>query len=268
MARLTAKERAEREARRRARAYAIRQEVHAERGRRRRRDDVVAAVVFVVVVGLAAAAQVGYFTAGPGAPDPKPSASAAATPTPTPTATRTLPPESLSGDRTWTGTMAVNTTDLSISLDGRRAPQAVANFVSLARSGFYTGLSCHRLTTSGLFVLQCGDPDGDGSGGPGYTFGPLENVPRSTVTKAGTKYGVYPAGTIAMARGAAEDSQGSQFFLVYKDSELPAPGYTVLGTVTKGLPALRSAITSRGTADGSADGAPKVTTRLGAISLE
>jgi peptidyl-prolyl cis-trans isomerase B (cyclophilin B) len=265
VARLSARDRAEREARKRSRSYAIRQEVHAERGRRRRRDDVVAAIVFVVAVGLAAGAQVGYFTAGPGAPEPKPSATAS--PTPTPTATRTLPPESLSEDRTWTGTMAVNSTDLSISLDGKQAPQAVANFVSLARSGFYDGLTCHRLTTSGIFVLQCGDPAGDGSGGPGYTFGPLENVPRSTVTKAGTKYGVYPAGTIAMARGSAEDSQGSQFFIVYKDSELPAPGYTVFGTVTKGLSALESAVTSKGTADGSTDGAPKVATRLGAISL-
>jgi peptidyl-prolyl cis-trans isomerase B (cyclophilin B) len=267
VARLSARDRAEREARRRSRAYSIRQEVHAERGRRRRRDDVVSAIVLVVVLVLATAAQVGYFTAGPGAPKPKPKASASATATPTPTATRTLPPRSLSGNRTWTGTMAVNSTRLSISLAGRKAPQAVANFVELARSGFYTGLTCHRLTTAGIYVLQCGDPNGDGSGGPGYTFGPLENVPSSTVTKGGTKYGVYPAGTIAMARGTAEDSQGSQFFIVYKDSELPAPGYTVFGTVTKGLSALESAVTSKGTADGSTDGAPKVATRLGAISL-
>ena len=266
MARLSARDRAEREARRRARAYRIRQEVHAERGRRRRRDDVVSAIVLVVVLAVATAAQVGYFTAGPGAPKPK--ASASATATPTPAATRTLPPKSLSGNRTWTGTMAVNSTTLSISLAGTKAPQAVANFVELARSGFYKGLTCHRLTTAGIYVLQCGDPNGDGSGGPGYTFGPLENVPKSTVTKSGTKYGVYPAGTIAMARSTAEDSQGSQFFIVYKDSELPAPGYTVFGTVTKGLSALESAVTSKGTADGSTDGAPKVTTRLGAITLK
>jgi peptidyl-prolyl cis-trans isomerase B (cyclophilin B) len=265
VARLSARDRAEREARKRSRSFAIRQEVHAERGRRRRRDDVIAAIVFVVVVGLAAGAQAGYFAAGPGAPKPKASASASATPTPA--ATRTLPPESLSENRTWTGTMAVNSTTLSISLAGKKAPQAVANFVELAESGFYDGLTCHRLTTSGIYVLQCGDPNGDGSGGPGYTFGPLENVPRSTVTKSGTKYGVYPAGTIAMARSTAEDSQGSQFFLVYKDSELPAPGYTVLGSVTKGLSALKTAITSKGTADGSTDGAPKVTTTLGAITL-
>jgi peptidyl-prolyl cis-trans isomerase B (cyclophilin B) len=254
----------------RTRSYAIRQEVHAQRGRRRRRDDVVAAIVFVAVVGAATAAQVGFFTAGPGAPEP--SASAGASATPEPTATRTLPPASLSEDRTWTGTMTLNDTALSISLNGKQAPQAVANLVELAGSGYYDGTPCHRLTTSGIFVLQCGDPLGTGTGGPGYTFGPLENVPQPTVTKTVNgvegKYGVYPAGTIAMARGAAEDSQGSQFFIVYRDTELPIPGYTVVGRVTKGLDALRSAITSKGTADGSTDGAPKVTTTLESLSLE
>ena len=257
MANRSPKERAEREARRRARSYSIRQQVHLERGRRRRRDDLTAAIVFVAVIVLATAAQVGYFTAGPGAPTPSKSASASATPTPS--ASRTLPPKSLSENRTWTGTMAVDATKLSISLNGKKAPQAVANFVDLTETGFYTGLTCHRLTTSGLFVLQCGDPAGDGSGGPGYTFGPLENVPKN---------GVYPAGTIAMARGNAEDSQGSQFFIVYKDSKLPAPGYTVFGKVTGGLSGLKAAITSKGTADGSGDGAPKVATTLGAITVK
>jgi peptidyl-prolyl cis-trans isomerase B (cyclophilin B) len=88
------------------------------------------------------------------------------------------------------------------------------------------------------------------------------------VTKDGTKYGVYPAGTIAMARGTATDSQGSQFFIVYKASELPAPGYTVLGSVTSGLSTLKSTITSKGTSDGSTDGAPKVVTTLGVIAVK
>jgi peptidyl-prolyl cis-trans isomerase B (cyclophilin B) len=264
VARLSARDRAERETRKRSRSYAIRQEVHAERGRRRRRDDLVAGIVLVVVIALATTAQVGFFTIGPGAP--KPSASAAASPTPTPS--RTLPPASLSGDRTWTGTLVLNSTSMSISLNGKKAPQAVANFVSLARSGFYGGVPCHRLTTSGIYVLQCGDPTGTGSGGPGYTFGPLENVPKATVTKDGTKYGVYPAGTIAMARGTAEDSQGSQFFIVYKDSELPTPGYTVFGKVTNGLAALRSAITSKGVTGGGVDGAPVVTTSITALAVQ
>jgi peptidyl-prolyl cis-trans isomerase B (cyclophilin B) len=265
MASRTAREKAEREARKRARSYSIRQQVHLERGRRRRRDDVVAAIVFVVVVALATSAQVGYFVGGPGAP--KPSASATASASPTPTAARTVAPKSLSENRTWTGTMTINTMKLDISLNGKKAPQAVANFVDLAGTGFYSGLTCHRLTTAGIFVLQCGDPAGDGSGGPGYTFGPLENVPK-TVTKNGSKVGVYPAGTIAMARGTSTDSQGSQFFIVYKDSELPAPGYTVFGKVTGGLSELKSTITSKGTADGSTDGAPKVATTLGVIALK
>jgi peptidyl-prolyl cis-trans isomerase B (cyclophilin B) len=235
--------------------------VHELRGRRRRRDDVVAAIVFVAVLAVATTAQVGYFTGGPGAPGPSKSASASASASasPAPTETRTLAPKSLSENRTWKGTMTINTTKLSISLNGKKAPQATANFIDLAQSGFYTGLTCHRLTTSGLYVLQCGDPNGDGSGGPGYTFGPLENVPKD---------GVYPAGTIAMARGTATDSQGSQFFIVYRASKLPAPGYTVFGSVTGGLSALKSAITSKGTADGSTDGAPKVAVDLGVIAVK
>ncbi|WP_325048821.1 peptidylprolyl isomerase [Amnibacterium setariae] len=265
MANRSARDREAREARRRARSYSVRQEVHAERGRRRRRDDVIAAIVFVVVVGVAAAAQVGYFTTGPGAAAPSRSASASASPTPEPT--RTLPRKAAAEDRTWTGTMTLNATKLTISLDGKKAPQAVANFVGLTDSGFYAGLTCHRLTTKGLYVLQCGDPDGDGTGGPGYTFGPLENAPKATVTKGSTEYGVYPAGTIAMARGTATDSQGSQFFIVYGDSELPAPGYTVFGKVTGGLSGLKTAITSKGVSGGGTDGAPKVPVSLGAIEV-
>jgi peptidyl-prolyl cis-trans isomerase B (cyclophilin B) len=259
VAKLSARDKAEREARKRARSYSIRQQVHEARGRRRRRDDVVAAIVFVVVIALATTAQVGFFTAGPGAPKPSKSASASASASPTPTATRTVAPKSLSENRTWTGTMTVNTTKLSISLNGKKAPQAVANFVDLAGTGFYSGLSCHRLTTSGIYVLQCGDPNGDGTGGPGYEFGPLENVPKD---------GVYPAGTIAMARGTAENSQGSQFFIVYRASELPSPGYTVFGKVTGGLSALKTAITSKGVSGGGTDGKPNVTTTLGVIAVK
>ena len=205
MANRISRERSEREARRRARSYSIRQEVHLERGRRRRRDDVTAAIVLLVVIVAATAAQVAFFTAGPGAAEPSKSPSASASASPTPSTARTVAPKSLSEHRTWTGTMSIDRTKLSISLNGKKAPQAVANFVDLAGTGFYAGLTCHRLTTSGIYVLQCGDPAGDGSGGPGYTFGPLENVPKD---------GVYPAGTIAMARSSAEDSQGSQFFIV------------------------------------------------------
>jgi peptidyl-prolyl cis-trans isomerase B (cyclophilin B) len=94
-------------------------------------------------------------------------------------------------------------------------------------------------------VLQCGDPTGTGSGGPGYSFGPVENAPKN---------GVYPAGTIAMARSDSPDSNGSQFFIVYKASSLPAPGYTVLGRITSGLDVVQKV--AAGGAQGGSDGKP------------
>jgi peptidyl-prolyl cis-trans isomerase B (cyclophilin B) len=236
--------------------------VHEQRVRRRRRDDVIAPIVFLVVIALATTVQVLYFTAGPGTVVAKPTTSTSATPTATPTATATVPPKALSQNRTWTGTMTLNSTRLGITLDGKRAPQAVANFVSLVQKGFYTGLTCHRLTTNLLYVLQCGDPKGDGSGGPGYSFGPIENAPKD---------GVYPAADLAMANSGTASSQGSQFFLVYRSSELgTTPGYTVFGHVTSGLPALQSAVISKGVGTGGTtptDGPPKVATRITAVSV-
>jgi peptidyl-prolyl cis-trans isomerase B (cyclophilin B) len=238
--------------------------VHEQRVRRRRRDDLLAPIVFLVVIALATTVQVLWFTAGPGKPvaKPKASTSATATPTPTPTATATVPPKALSQNRTWTGSMTINAVKLGITLDGKKAPQAVANFVGLVQKGFYTGLSCHRLTTSGLYVLQCGDPNGDGSGGPGYRFGPIENAPKG---------GTYPVGDLAMANSGTATSQGSQFFLVYRSSDLgTTPGYTVFGHVTSGLPALNSAVISKGVGTGGvtpSDGPPKVATRITAVSV-
>lgn len=250
----------DREELRRSRLYTARQAVHSRQVARRRRDNLVAAIVFVLVVTATAFAQVGFFTVGPGRAAPKPSA------TPTPTATRaaaTAPPPSAAENRTWTGTMTLNSTKLGITLDGKKAPQAVASFVTLVRKGFFTGLTCHRLTTGGTRILQCGDPNGDGSGGPGYSFGPIENAPKDEA---------YPTGTLAMARRSnSATSQGSQFFLVYGTSTFPndsAGGYTVFGKVTSGLPALKAAITSKGVKNGSGDGAPKVPTRITSITVE
>ena len=122
--------------------------------------------------------------------------------------------------------------------------------MTLAESGYFDGTSCHRLTTSGIYVLQCGDPTGTGTGDPGYKFGPVENAPTDDV---------YPAGTVAMARqGGDGDSMGSQFFLVYEDSTIPsdaAGGYTVFGTITSGLDVVQ-AVADAGTQDGSGDGSP------------
>jgi peptidyl-prolyl cis-trans isomerase B (cyclophilin B) len=255
---VAANDRQAREERARLRTYQARQEVHRRTVRRRTRDNVIAGIGLVVVLALATGAQLLYFSGGPGSPE------AEATPTPTPSASAApVPSADLAGDRTWTGTLALNDIPLSIELDGAAAPQAVSSTISLVQEGFYDGLTCHRLTTEGIFVLQCGDPNGDGSGGPGYSYGPIENAPAD---------GVYPAGTIAMARQSGNgESQGSQFFVVYQDTTLPADaagGYTVIGRVTSGLDALTTGITGLGTADGSTDGAPTVPVSITGFTVE
>lgn len=152
--------------------------------------------------------------------------------------------------RTWPIILSTSAGDLAIELDGATAPQAVASFLMLARDGFFDGTECHRLVTGSL--LQCGDPTGTGTGGPGYSFGPIENAPPGMV---------YPAGTVAMARQADNaESQGSQFFIVFADTPLPddaAGGYTVFGQVTAGLDVL-TAVDAGGTVDGGTDGRPAV----------
>jgi peptidyl-prolyl cis-trans isomerase B (cyclophilin B) len=251
----------EREALRRSRLYTARQAVHNRQLARRRRDNLIAAIVFVLVVVAATFAQIGFFTLGPGKPAAAPKPTASATPTPSPTVT--APPPSAAGNRTWTGSLTLNATKLGITLDGKKAPQAVASFVTLAKKGFYTGLTCHRLTTGTTHILQCGDPKGDGSGGPGYSFGPIENAPKNAV---------YPTGTIAMARQSGNaSSQGSQFFLVTATSSFrndAAGGYTVFGHITSGLPALITAITGKGVTGGGDDGAPKVATKITALTVK
>lgn len=206
--------------------------------RRRRQRVIAGSVVAALVLVIGVVAAVALTDDG--------SASAE----PTPTASTLVPDASLAEGRTWSGTIHLAQGDVGIELDGAAAPQAVANFVTLARQGFFDSTSCHRLTTSGIYVVQCGDPEGTGQGGPGYTWGPIENAPTDDV---------YPAGTLAMARvGGDGSSMGSQFFLVYEDSQIPsdaAGGYTVFGHVTSGLDVL-TAIADAGTKDGSSDGSP------------
>lgn len=255
----------DREARTRLRAYRARQTLHRSRSKRRVRDNVVAAIAGVVVIALAVVAQLLYFSGGPGTPVAEPTASASETPTPTATDGNTgdVPSADLAEGRDWTGTLTINADTLGITLAGAAAPQAVSSFLSLSQSGFYTGVSCHRLTTEGLYVLQCGDPNGDGTGGPGYSYGPVENAPAD---------GVYPAGTIAMARQSENAySQGSQFFVVYQDTTLPADsagGYTVIGQVTSGLDALIADVVAKGTADGSTDGPPAEPVSIESVSVQ
>ena len=229
----------------------------AKQQAQRSADNRFALLVSGGAVALALILQLAYFGFGPGhvSAKPEPTASAEAN-------SALVPSPSIAEGREWTGSIEVGGKTLSVSLDGAKAPQAVANFLSLANKKFYNGVSCHRLTTAGIYVLQCGDPNGDGSGGPGYNWGPIENAPTDSV---------YAEGVLAMARvGGDASSMGSQFFIVYKDSTIPsdaAGGYTVFGKVTKGLSGLDKIIKS-GTEDGSGDGKPAIETKLGAIVLK
>lgn len=235
------------------RRYEKWQQRQATRRARRRRQQVVAgSVVGVLVLGIGIAAA--FTFSGDDAPT-----DAAATPAPsassTASAARTgnggvVPDPSLAQGRTWTGTISLAQGDVGIELDGAAAPQAVANFVTLAQEGYFDDTRCHRLVTSGIHVLQCGDPTASGTGDPGYSWGPIENAPADDV---------YPAGTIAMARqGNNGESMGSQFFLVYEDSTIPsdtAGGYTVFGRITSGLDVVQ-AIADEGVTGGASDGTP------------
>lgn len=256
----------EREARARLRAYQARQSVHERRIRRRVRDNWTAAIALVVVLVLVVGAQLLFFTSGPGTPGPTATETATSTPTATPDAGQNIgdvPPAELAEGRSWTGTLTLNDVELGVELDGAAAPQGVASTISLAQRGFYQGLGCHRLTDGGFFVLQCGDPSGDGTGGPGYSYGPIENAPDDAL---------YPEGTIAMARtGGNGYSMGSQFFIVYGDTTIgsdQAGGYTVLGRVTSGLDELKAQITDAGVEGGASDGAPAVPTTISGFTLQ
>jgi peptidyl-prolyl cis-trans isomerase B (cyclophilin B) len=145
------------------------------------------------------------------------------------------------------------------TLDADKTPCTVNSFVSLARQGFFDKTPCHRLTTSPstIFVLQCGDPSGAGTGGPGYTI-PDELTGKET----------YGPGTLAMAKTDQPDSGGSQFFIVYRDTPLP-PDYTVFGQVdAAGLKAVRK-VAKQGTdnANNPGDGHPKVSVTLDKVTV-
>jgi peptidyl-prolyl cis-trans isomerase B (cyclophilin B) len=247
-----------RQARERLRAYQARQTVHEEKARRRRRDNWVAGIAVLVIVALAIGTQLLFFakpaaTSASASPSPSPSASAAAG----------VPSKSIAEGRTWTGDLTINGIKLGVSLDGAAAPQAVSSTIALTQKKFYDGLTCHRLTNGGFYVLQCGDPNGDGSGGPGYSYGPIENAPKDDK---------YPAGTLAMARQSGNaNSQGSQFFIVYKDTTIPsdsAGGYTVIGTITSGLDTLVTDVADKGVQGGGTDGKPAVATKIDSFTLQ
>jgi peptidyl-prolyl cis-trans isomerase B (cyclophilin B) len=138
-------------------------------------------------------------------------------------------PQTVDKNLATTMTITTNCGVITIAMNPA-APQTVTNMSALARARYFDKSYCHRLTTEGIFVLQCGDPSGKKNGSPGSWKGYKdENLPKGKGIK-------YPAGTVAMANSGA-NTNGSQFFLVYKDSDLPGK-YTIWGKITSGLPLL------------------------------
>lgn len=242
-------------ARRRAERQAVRR---AEAARKQRRRSVVSWSVALAVLVLLLAVPVFRAVTS----DDSEAASPDAEPSVTPSATASVepgtcvyteaqesgkdvgqPPATGFDKKPRTATVKLSAGTVAFEMLSARAPCTVNSFTHLAGKKYFDGTKCHRLTTEGIFVLQCGDPTGTGSGGPGYAFAD-ENL-------EGAK---YPAGTVAMAN-AGPGTNGSQFFLVYKDTELP-PNYTPFGKITAGLDVVNK-IAAAGTKDGKGDGAPK-----------
>ncbi|MFE3327163.1 peptidylprolyl isomerase [Streptomyces sp. NPDC059176] len=225
----------------------------AARKKAKRRNTIIASVLAVVLAaGAAAYASVGLSDDG-GSDSGARDSSAAATPSPSESS---VPEPKMAIDQKAGYTMSLKTTqgDVVVRMDAAKTPHTVNSFKHLADKGYFDNTKCHRLTTQGIFVLQCGDPKGDGTGGPGYTI-PDENL--TALGKAGSDGNVtYPAGTVAMANTGQPHSGGSQFFLVYEDSKLP-PSYTPFGTIdAAGLKAVKD-VAEAGVDGGAADGAPK-----------
>ncbi|HYQ62090.1 peptidylprolyl isomerase [Actinophytocola sp.] len=155
-------------------------------------------------------------------------------------------------------TLKTNQGDIPLTLDRSAAPCTVQSIEHLVTSKFFDGTNCHRLTASaGLKVLQCGDPKGDGSGGPGYSIPDELSSAQALTPGADGQTVTYPRGAIAMAN-AGPETGGSQFFLVYGDSTL-APSYTLFGKVDDpGLTVLDKIAAGGITpgANGGEDGAP------------
>ncbi|MBV1850364.1 peptidylprolyl isomerase [Catellatospora sp. NEAU-YM18] len=164
----------------------------------------------------------------------------------------TPPTKDIATKGTQTMTIALNSGTVEVEVNTAKAPCTAASMTYLASKKFFDNTKCHRLTTEGIKVLQCGDPSGTGMGGPSYKMAE-ENLPN--VTDPTT---AYPPGTIAMANTGQPGSTGSQFFIVYDTSQL-GPNYTVLGKVTKGLDVVKKIGETGAVKDGKSapDGEPK-----------
>ncbi len=244
-----------------ARAKYERQQARRQQAsdKRRRRTQIIASVVVgaLVIAGFSALAVALRHKSANSTAAAAASNRTVCLYTPSGTAARKVDVPDLSTSLTpATKTAALQLTQgtVTVELLNSKAPCTVNSFTHLAQAGYYANTPCHRLTTSAtLKVLQCGDPTGTGTGGPGYTFAD-ENLSGAT----------YPAGTVAMAN-SGPSTNGSQFFLVYGDSQLP-PSYTPFGKVTGGLDVLQK-IAAAGVKGGGQDGPPATPVTLKSVTV-
>ena len=204
---------------------------------------VIAAIVVVGVIALtrhnSAAKPVAAASTKPTASS-TPTSTPSSTPSPTPVAEPAhqctylpgpkavrqvggVPPAKPDYKAKYQATITTNRGTIVLDLLNSKATCTVNSFVFLAEKAFYNNTPCPRLVTAGIYVLQCGDPTGSGTGGPGYEFA-SENLTGAT----------YPAGTVAMANSGTPDSNGSQFFFVFQNTTL-APSYTPFAKIVSGL---------------------------------
>jgi peptidyl-prolyl cis-trans isomerase B (cyclophilin B) len=254
----------------------------AERKRRQRRTQATVAITagsLVVLVGVAFA--VWKLTDDKGKPSASASASASAAPAeckwnplvdpsaspspqPLPTTIKNVGTPPAGEPRSGTQVMTMTTSQgvIKIEVETGKAPCAAASFTYLAGKKFFDNSKCHRMVTTGIFVLQCGDPSATGTGGPAYRFNE-ENLPTN-------RRPAYPEGTVALAKTQDPGTSGSQFFICYKDTELDA-AYTILGHVTEGLDIVKK-VAAAGVipdpqAQSAGDGAPKLEVKVLSLTL-
>jgi len=142
--------------------------------------------------------------------------------------------------------------DITIDLDAKKVPITVNNFIVLARQNFYSGLTFHRVVKD--FMIQGGDPKGDGSGGPGYKFAD-ENLE-----------GKYTRGTVAMAN-SGPNTNGSQFFIIHKDYDLPNK-YVIFGHVSSGMEAVDKIAEAKVTDNGAGEKSkPLVPVKIDSVEI-
>jgi len=155
----------------------------------------------------------------------------------------TAPPMCIDVAKHYTADIVTNLGELKVALDPTIAPKTVNNFVVLARFHYFDAMSCHRAIPG--FVVQCGDPTGTGSGGPGYEF--ADELPAA---------GAYRIGSLAMAN-AGPDTNGSQFFIITgPDGAALAPNYSLFGQAAEGQTDVIAALDAAGNPDPSAGGVP------------